>query len=248
MARKSSHMAIPFEQKIVAIHQPNYFPWLGYFHKIYASDVFVFHDNVEHSKRYPTRRTRIRKSSEDDSPIWLTVPLKQHSDFALIKDLEIDHSKEWPEKHFHKLKSTYYNAPNYRVFIEKLEEWYASAHQFKSLVEWNIYLIKSIMQFLQIERNTINSSDLQVQEKGSSANLAIVRALGGVAYISGMGGASYQTNLEFQAAGISLKYSQFADYFRENILGYPFGLSALDVFFHLGENKVMELLKECPTK
>ncbi|MBK8563691.1 MAG: WbqC family protein [Saprospiraceae bacterium] len=69
-------MVAPSKQKIVAIHQPNYFPWLGYFYKIAACDVFVFHDNVEHSKRYPTRRTLIRKSAEDIAPIWLTVPLK----------------------------------------------------------------------------------------------------------------------------------------------------------------------------
>ncbi|MBK8887840.1 MAG: WbqC family protein [Saprospiraceae bacterium] len=42
--------------KTIAIHQPNFFPWLGYFYKMSKADVFVFHDNVQITKSGPTRR------------------------------------------------------------------------------------------------------------------------------------------------------------------------------------------------
>src|SRR3546814_3690829 len=60
---------------IVAIHQPNYLPWLGYFHKIARADVFVFLDDVQFSKNGYTNRVRILG---DGAARWLTIPAAVH--------------------------------------------------------------------------------------------------------------------------------------------------------------------------
>jgi hypothetical protein len=60
-------------------------PWAGYFLKIAACDVFVFHDNVQLTKAGPTRRVKISSRNSVDRTQWMTVSLKKHSDFALIK-------------------------------------------------------------------------------------------------------------------------------------------------------------------
>jgi hypothetical protein len=58
----------------IAIHQPNYLPWLGYFYKIYASDVFVFHDAVEFSKASYTKRCKIRMHKSSPNPAGSQYP------------------------------------------------------------------------------------------------------------------------------------------------------------------------------
>ena len=59
----------------VAIHQPNYFPWVGYFYKIKAADIFIFLDDVDFSKGSYTNRCRIRSWAEPSQMQWLTQPI-----------------------------------------------------------------------------------------------------------------------------------------------------------------------------
>ena len=95
------------KHKIIAIHQPNFIPWAGYFLKMAASDVFVFHDNVEITKSGPTRRVKISALQTVDYTQWLTVPLVKHSDFALIRELEISWQSDWTKKHLNQIKNAY---------------------------------------------------------------------------------------------------------------------------------------------
>ena len=57
---------------IVSVHQPQYIPWIGYFHKIRSSDLFVLLDNVQYKKREFQNRNKIRTK---EGSIWLTVPV-----------------------------------------------------------------------------------------------------------------------------------------------------------------------------
>ena len=57
---------------IVAAHQPNFAPWLGFFDKAVAADVLVLLDTVQFIKRGYQNRTRIKSST---GPQWLTVPV-----------------------------------------------------------------------------------------------------------------------------------------------------------------------------
>jgi len=80
---------------IVSIHQPNYFPWLGYFYKIVNSDVFVFLDNVQFSKNSYINRVQIY--GKDEKVRWLTVPVSVHLG-QLIEEVHPS-SIDWRSKH-----------------------------------------------------------------------------------------------------------------------------------------------------
>ncbi|MDX1477007.1 MAG: WbqC family protein [Saprospiraceae bacterium] len=195
----------------VAIHQPNYFPWLGYFYKMYLSDTFVFHDSVALSKRTYARRTRILQDKGKDATRWLTVPLQQHTSATAVADIQVDHAQDWQRAHLNKIRNAYAGSPFFAMHFPLLQDLLHATRDFPSLAEMNIQLIQTVAAQLAIRPTCRRSTDLQVSATGSALNIGIVRMVGGDTYISGTGARSYQTSAEFDAAGIQLLYHAFGE-------------------------------------
>ncbi len=232
-------------QKIIAIHQPNYLPWLGYFYKISCCDLFIFHDNVELTKKGYTRRTNIRKGNTAEK-IYLTVPLKKHSDFALIKDLEIANHENWQQKQLNKLNATYSKTPYYNQFKIVVEE--LLSQNIYSLSELNIACIRKISELLEFKTEFCRSSELPVAGKGNEYNLNLCKHFQATHYASGKGAKNYQDESAFQNEGIEIIYSDFFSYLSGN--PYPQqqdeflnGLSILDALFNIGANEVRTMFQ-----
>lgn len=190
----------------IAIHQPNFLPWAGYFLKMNDSDTFVFHDHVEISKRGPTRRAKIASNKNGMyQSQWLTVPLKKHSDFTLIKDLEIDWEKNWTSKHLVKIYEEYRLMQQFSSVFNHIETWYNESREFRLLSEVNIHFIKRIMSYLDIKKELVISSDLSVYGKGNDYNFHIVKHLNGTHYICGKGSDKYQDDKLFSVNHIQLQ-------------------------------------------
>src|SRR5690348_5618819 len=122
----------------VAIHQPNFLPWLGYFYKIHLCDVFVILDDVQYIRNSYINRCYIK--TVDNPEFLLTVPLQKHSSRALISELNISKSKEY----FNILKTI---SRNYKksvgfCFFDELVECFN--REKISLVEFNVNLIESL--------------------------------------------------------------------------------------------------------
>ena len=89
----------------VAIMQPTYLPWLGYFDLIDRSDIFVFLNSVQFDKRSWQQRNRIKTPNGE---LMLTVPVLTKGKFKQkIYDVEIDKSKNFAKKHFNSISSNY---------------------------------------------------------------------------------------------------------------------------------------------
>lgn len=207
-------------QKIVAIHQPNFMPWAGYFLKIASCDVFVFHDNVQITKAGPTRRVKIASRFAEDKMQWLTVPLKKHSDFELIKDLEISWEVDWTKKHLNQIKDTYIKSPYFDLYFPMISNWFQKAKRFNSLSQMNIYFIKQILNQLDIKREILCSSHLPVFATSSEYNLAITQHLGGYHYLSGKGGDNYQDEDIFSANSLELLKLDAKNYLEQKFSDY----------------------------
>ncbi len=230
--------------KIIGIHQPNYLPWLGYFYKISLCDIFIFHDNVELTKKGYTRRTNIRKGNTDEK-VFLTVPLKKHSDFISIKDLEIA-NQAWQQKHINKLHAAYSKTPFFKEYKIMLEKIYNN--KFTSLSKLNVEIIKSIADSLKLKTAFFLSSELPVGGKGNEYNLNLCKHFEATQYASGKGAKNYQDETAFQKHGIEIVYNDLFSFLK----AHPYtqhettfipGLSIVDALFNIGSDGVLQLFK-----
>ena len=164
---------------IVSIHQPNYIPWMGYFYKIWASDAFVLHDNVEFTKQSLTPRVFNRKEFNTAEKVDLSVPLKKHSDFALIRELEICHFQNWQQRHLNKIYYVYHKAPFFKKYYPVILDTIQSSRHLTHLADLNKFLIFNILDILKINKPIHVSAQLPLKGfKADEYNAAIVAQVG----------------------------------------------------------------------
>ena len=81
--------------KSIAIHQPNYIPWLGYFYKIYESDIFVFLDDVQFSNQGLHNYHFIKTQN---GAVRIRIPVIQTLGDK-ISEVKIKYESDWRKKH-----------------------------------------------------------------------------------------------------------------------------------------------------
>jgi hypothetical protein len=225
---------------IVAIHQPNYAPWLGYFRKIAIADVFVFLDDVQFSKGSYTNRVKI---SAEGQPRWLTVPVS----FAFgdpINGVRFG-DESWTAAHLSRLHSAYRGAPAFDAVWPAIAAIYEKLSG-DNLASVNIDMITKLAESLGLATRFLRSSDIEVSDARADDRLvAIVAALApGGTYLSGKGGAGYQDPEKYAQAGIELRYAEYAalPYPQQGSAEFVPGLSVLDAVFNLGWDGTAERL------
>lgn len=232
------------KRKVIAIHQPNYLPWPGFFYKMYRCDTFVFLDHVKLNKRGYTRRTNIADAEHVSGKILLTIPLLKHSDYSKINELSIDHSKNWAHNHLQRIYRYYLHFPHFKEAYPLIENLFQHSTRFSKLSEWNIYLIEEISAYIGILRQCLNSSVLDPQRQKNEMNAEIVKLMGGTHYLCGEGAKdSYFNKNEFEDLNIQCLYSNLLGYLEQ----HPYRpdpiackTSMLDMLFWLGAEGVKQ--------
>ncbi len=118
---------------IVAIHQPNFCPWLGYFAKILRSDLFVLLDDVQFSKNSWTNRVRIKTPQGAQ---WLSVPVLTTGRFGQpITEVEINDRVKWRQKVLKSIEANYARAAHFQTCFPEIEQTllvvdFRSSHEF----------------------------------------------------------------------------------------------------------------------
>ncbi len=224
--------------RIVAIHQPNYLPWLGYFYKIINCDVFVFLDDALHSKSSFTNRSKIKTREKTQ---WLTVPLATRE--VIINELLITNNKKWQSKHWNTLQNAYQPSRYWEEYSIYFEDIYKET-AWSILSELNARLILLIKDILGLNTLIITSSDLKMEnQKGSQRNLSICKHLNADVYLSGEGARNYNDDVAFEREGIKLVYTNFKHPVYHQLWGdFIPNLSIIDLIFNEGERS-LEILK-----
>lgn len=189
----------------IAVHQPQYLPWLGYFAKIAQVDRFVLLDNVQFKKNEWQNRNRIKTAAGWQ---WLTVPVI-HRFPQRLSEVRIDRTAPWARKHLQALISSYTAAPFFGVHRPFLEELYT--REWEWLAELNRVSLAYLIEALGIHTELVLASALGLPKDcvATARLVAISQALGADTYLSGAGGRDYLEVERFEAVGIQVCFQTF---------------------------------------
>ena len=224
---------------IVAIHQPEYLPWLGFFKKMMNVELFVFLDDVQFRKKGWQNRNRIRIN---DGTTLLSIPVHTHS-YPKINEVTIDNEKNWSIRHKKSILYNYARAPYFdeiKDFIESIFE-----KKFQYLVDLNTEIIKFIMNELEIKSKIVFSSELEISKKGSDRVLDICKAVGADHYITGTFWAESNLRVEeFKKSNIDIEFKKFQHPIYKQIHGeFIPEMSIIDLLFNEGRKEAKKILQ-----
>jgi hypothetical protein len=223
----------------VAIHQPQYLPWLGYLAKWAAADLFILLDVVQYEKNGWQNRNRIKTR---DGARWLTVPV--HAALGTpISEVAIDGSRAWASRHRRSIEQAYARAPRLAEYQRDLEELYARP--------WTHLAPLATASALWLGRAVGITTPVRLASElgGASVDptgrlIALCRAVGADTYLAGADGARYMDLAQFGAAGIEVLAQRYEHPVYAQLHGefVPF-LSALDLLLSAGD-RALPILQE----
>jgi hypothetical protein len=177
----------------VTIHQPEHFPYMGFFQKMKAADLFIILDNVKFRKNYFQNRNRyLSKQGKDE---WFGVAVPKKSSSSLIKDIKVvdDSVNPWKKKIINRVR--------HNLGFD-LTNFYES----DSLVEVNLKGIHWARRKMGISVPMIRASTLECQGTKSHLLVEICKEVGAETYLSGPTGKSYLDLEMFERENIQVQF------------------------------------------
>ena len=225
----------------IAIMQPYFFPYIGYFQLINAVDEFVFYDDVNFMKKSYINRNSILLNQK---AFQFTVPLKEASQNKIIKDIEVFTNQKWIHDFLKTFEHAYKSAPFYQEVLQIVKTIFNS--DYKNIAELSVITVTEVCKYLKIDSKfSISSQDYSKTKKLPKTErlIAIAKQSDKQTYVNGIGGRSLYSKKDFKAQNIDLvflktqdiKYEQFGNEF------VPF-LSILDVLMFNYKASVKDLL------
>ena len=224
---------------IVAIHQPQYLPWLGYFDKINRADIFVLLDNVQFKKNEWQNRNKIKTAQGLQ---WLTVPV-MYKFSQLINEVKINNKDKWQHRQRQAIISNYKKASYWSLLEEFFEEIFSSKWQYIS--QLNIHVVKKLAELLGITTPIFVASELgEFPEDPDDRLIALTKHFDADTYLAGGGGREYMNMEKYAERGIEVIFQEYKHPVYNQLFGdfKPF-MSVIDLIYNHGE-KSLEILKE----
>ena len=224
---------------ILAMHQPNFLPWVGYFEKLNQSDVFILLDMVQVPRgRSYANRTRIKgKGGIVDLTIPVSKQMAKNGFMTYQNMLTVDGRSL--SKIVQTFKMTYSKAP----FFDEVFPTIETLVRVENICDFNVEFIEWVVNYLGISTKATRMSELFGAETEipmkNDLILALCKWQGADTYLSGQGARIYNDESFLKAHGVALQYHEFsATQYPQ--FGKPFdaGLSMADCLCHLGTSSM----------
>src|SRR5262245_8315311 len=225
----------------LAIMQPYFFPYLGYFQLIFAADKFVFYDDVNYIKGGWINRNRILL---DGDAAFFTIPVRGASIFVPINGVSVnEQNPKWRANMLDTVRMAYRHAPHRETGVALLEA--ALSSKCESIADLAVASVERVLDYLGFARTIVRSSATCRNRhlKGENRILDICRLEGAEIYINAIGGVALYREENFARQGCVLKF------LRSHLPEYPQGagrfvpgLSILDIIMHCAREEVVAML------
>ncbi|MES0371994.1 MAG: WbqC family protein [Mariprofundaceae bacterium] len=214
---------------LVTIHQPNFMPWAGFFHKWLISDAFIILDTVQYHKNEWQNRNRIKSANGAQ---WLTVPVSYRFPQA-INEVEIA-SPNWARKQVSAIEQSYAKAPYLDQYWPILRELLLQPGE--KVSDLNTAIIRMLGETLGCQAPLHVASEMATDSDDPTERLiSLCRELGGDAYLSGREGRGYLETKRFSETGIDLWFQEVEAPVYPQLHGtFISHLSVIDMLFNLG--------------
>ena len=224
----------------VAIMQPYFLPYIGYFQLISSVDKFIVYDNIKYTKKGWINRNRMLLNGKDT---MFTLPLKKDSDHLNIveRELSVDFDRV---KLLNQFKGAYGRAPYFSECLTLLDR--VLGFEGNNLFRFILHSLSETCVHLNIETEIFISSKISISNdlKGQEKVINLCKSLGAETYVNPIGGAELYSSEVFNESGVDIKFIKTKP-LEYNQFGKPFvpWLSIIDLLMFNPLEKVMEIVR-----
>ena len=220
--------------------QPYIFPYIGYFHLIEASSIFVFYDDVHYIKGGWINRNRMLNQNRGSI---FTIPVSKTSPNKLINETSPVIDERWKNKLHKQLVQNYGKAPYFSDVIDQITSVFEK--QYTDVTDLAIESILAVYNYLAIEVDYTKSSICSPSTRGlnkADRIIQITKELGYQSYVNAQGGKDIYTKDYFSSNGVTLAFikSDHIEYEQHSNKFVPC-LSIIDVLMFNDKERIVEL-------
>lgn len=228
----------------VAIMQPYFFPYIGYFSLLHAADMFIILDTVQFQRKSWMTRNKIITLKGQSS--YIKLPVKKAPLDTLIYQMEINNEVDWKETLSNQLL-VYKKAPFYTETMDIVKD--IISEDTNKLVDINKKILLEISNYLRLDCEIAVFSEMGIEvEKVDNADewaLNISKALNASEYINAPGGVSFFNKQKYIDSEINLKFiNNNLEQYKQFHLDYVPGLSIIDVMMFNSIEEIHKMLAD----
>lgn len=226
---------------LFVMHQPDFLPYLGFFHRLMLADAYVVLDIVKISDRSRnwTNRDKIKTRNGEK---WLTVGTVKYPRGTPINQIRLN-STDWRNDNLNLIKANYLKARYFNEIYPNIQELYN--YECEYLYEFNMRSIMMLNELFGIQVEILYAHDLDVVGSKNELNVDILKKLDAKEYLSGIGARDFHNQQLFDEAGINVIWQDF----KHPVYPQQFGefipyLSSIDMLFNCGIEESRRIMRE----
>jgi len=229
----------------IAVHQPNFIPWIGFFNKIFLSEYFVILDDVKPANGGPGNWLNRNYLNFGGQKKLFTVPIRQvPGGYKKINEIKISFKEDWQKKLIHGIELNYKRTDYYREGMNIVER--ICSRDETNLATFNLSIICYVCDFLQLNQaKIILASNFGLASSSTQRIRDLIERLGGSTYVCGQGSDSYLQEDVLTQSSIQVCYQEnsYPKYKQPHTSDFLENLSILDWIFNQGWIKTRKAIE-----